>query len=212
MDNQQNLVKRLLLSNLLQTISKRLVNTNMPGDRYMSGEDFKKLIDYFHYLGGSSNLEPSLPTYIAENMSTYVFDQIKSYGSSISNSSNPELAGLTSLRDFVKEQYPIVATILANLAPDYKICLSGGGNCFFEDGWISDAGIEIIRQLFQGDPHEFDGSYSFVDLHEISQILPLNLLPNDELCDSEISDDEKQLSTAIRAINKLYYDISDYIK
>ena len=66
--------------------------------------------------------------------------------------------------------------------------------------------------MFQGDSLDSDGTYEFMDLLEISQVLPLNLLPNDQLCSSEISDDTKQLSTAIRAINKLYYDISDYLK
>lgn len=210
--DKQNLVKKILLSNLLQSISKRLINTNDPLNEYISGDDFKQLIDYFHYLGGSSNSEPSLPSCILEGISSVVFDQIKLYGASISNTSNPQLAGLNSLRDFVKEQHPTVAMILSNLAPNYKICYSGGGSPFLENGSISHSGIEIIRELFKGEPRYIDGQYLHYELVEISQILPLNLLPNDPLCKPEISDDEKQLSTALRAIDKLYYDVNDYLK
>ena len=41
----------------------------------------------------------------------------------------------------------------------------------------------------------------------MTQILPLNLLPNDKNCKGSFSDEEKQLSTAFKAIELLYYEI-----
>lgn len=201
----RNLMKRTLVSNLLRMISRRIADGPSLSD--LSSVEFLQLLNYFHYLGKSSNDYPSLPTDFTDGYANDILDKIKTYGSSISSSTDPFLSGINSLRDFISEQFPNVSKVLAHLAPENAIYYTHGENCTKSDGSLSPTGQLIISILFRGNYENRNGRYCDPNLRNVTQILPLNILPNDPNCESDLSDDMKQLSTALRAISDMYYNI-----
>lgn len=200
----QDLVKRMLLSNLLRKLSQ-ILSFHVGS---IPQKDLLQFINYFHFLGGTSDEPPSLGNMYTNGSTTEIFDQIAALGSTISSSNDNYTTGLKILRDFVSEKFPLISKILANVKSDIY---TDRGLCVIskDDGSLCEEGKSIFAVLFQGDPdnNPDNGQYSYPELVNVSQILPKDIFPNDEKCNDSVSDDEKQLSTVLRAINDFYFNI-----
>ena len=95
--------------------------------------------------------------------------------------------------------------ILANIKEDIRS--REGIFLLSEDGSLEEDGILVFSALFRGIPENINGYYSYFEMKNITQILPLNVLPNDPCCDQSLPDDKKQCSMALRAISDLYYSV-----
>lgn len=205
---RQNLVRRNLLRNLLGMISARTcISTPMADIEYVPINYFNQLVNYIHYIGGASVSNPDFPRFFGAE--SVVFDQLGNYGASISDSPDPLLAGLNDLRNFASEQFPVASQVLGSMASE-GISSQNGTNCIIGspgDESLSQYGSEVISELLRGDPTSEKGYYCYMYLDKVSQILPADLLPDDpNHANLGLTSDQRQLDTALRAINDMYYN------
>lgn len=204
-EDYQKLVKRVLLSNLLRTISlctKPDGLSMFPDMIKIPIDQYHQIIDFLHYLGGTNHNFPKMPKVFSNLLQSNTYKQIKILGSIVPSEKDPFQNGIDILREFSAANFPLVTKILGNIHT----------NTFYRDAQILPEGLtnmvaEVLSELFRGDAKNVKGILFDEYLEDVTQILPLYLLPNDNDCEGSPSDENRQMSTALKAINSLYYDI-----
>lgn len=207
--------KRAVLHNLLRSMS----------DVFLTGEDlevenkeFREAMNFCHWLGDRSVSNLGNTAWANDqNCKGGLLPQIERLGSERANGDGNNLqAGLGILKDFSIEQFPTVSKSLECIAHknEYRVFDEDGKLQFDQSlSGLIPYGAELIRLFFSGRPHIEGDRYSAMStatLDHASQLFPKNTFPEDPALEGQnLTDDQKQLSYALKAISDLYDNVDD---